>query len=348
MNCYILYLYVVLSLYIVGGYGAIIMTVSSKIPPKEFMQSMSSQYGYVYASSTFFIPTTEPPTSTTTSLRTLLTPLSLKTPPVDTRVKPTPPSDYTRKVTTTTTTTTVKITALPIVTNSNYSYHFGTPRSSPPKTIPGKTANITTTITTTITNIQTTVPIPIPTTVLTTVPTTVNIPMTTISSKITTITTTSSKPLTLIPVVITDISQLSNTIKSNTKAVITNTSAAKVPGTTPTKVVTAPITYMGTIPTSTSRTYNNKSTKNTKVVPSEAKTVPLSSTASSSTKSIVMTTTTTTTNNPPPQTTTQAPQENCVEKYGQCGGKGYNGPTCCVSGTTCHAYNEYYSQCILA
>jgi len=329
----------------VGSYGDIIMTGSSKIPPKEFMHSMSSQYGYVYTSSTFFIPTTEPPTTTTT-LRTLLTPLSLKTPPVDTRVKPTPPSDYTRKVTTTT--TSIKITSLPIVTNPKYSYVFGnTSRSSTPaKTIPGKTANITTTITTTITNIQATVPIPVPTTVITTEPTTLNAVQTTITTTVpsTSIITTTTKSIAFIT--ITDISQLTRTNKSNTKAIITNTST-KVPGTTPTKVVTAPITYNGTIPTFTSRTYNNKSTKNTKIVPSEAKTVPQSSTASSSTKSVVMTTTTTT-NNPPPQTTTQAPQENCVQHYGQCGGKDYNGPTCCVSGTTCYSYNEYYSQCIPA
>ncbi|CAD0095977.1 unnamed protein product [Aureobasidium mustum] len=32
--------------------------------------------------------------------------------------------------------------------------------------------------------------------------------------------------------------------------------------------------------------------------------------------------------------------------WGQCGGKGYTGPTTCVSGTTCKVQNDYYSQCL--
>ena len=35
----------------------------------------------------------------------------------------------------------------------------------------------------------------------------------------------------------------------------------------------------------------------------------------------------------------------CAALYGQCGGQGYNGPTCCSSGT-CKASNQYYSQCL--
>ncbi|ORX68909.1 hypothetical protein BCR32DRAFT_250294 [Anaeromyces robustus] len=37
---------------------------------------------------------------------------------------------------------------------------------------------------------------------------------------------------------------------------------------------------------------------------------------------------------------------NCAIKYGQCGGKDFKGPNCCVSGSTCSKVNEYYSQCI--
>jgi cellulase len=33
-------------------------------------------------------------------------------------------------------------------------------------------------------------------------------------------------------------------------------------------------------------------------------------------------------------------------KWAQCGGKGFSGPTSCVSGTTCKVQNDYYSQCI--
>lgn len=35
----------------------------------------------------------------------------------------------------------------------------------------------------------------------------------------------------------------------------------------------------------------------------------------------------------------------CVGKYEQCGGEGYNGPTCCKNGLTCHRISRYFSQC---
>jgi cellulase len=37
-----------------------------------------------------------------------------------------------------------------------------------------------------------------------------------------------------------------------------------------------------------------------------------------------------------------------VQKYGQCGGKGYTGATICADGWTCKAQNDYYSQCLSA
>jgi len=36
----------------------------------------------------------------------------------------------------------------------------------------------------------------------------------------------------------------------------------------------------------------------------------------------------------------------CGQAYAQCGGNGFNGPTCCVSGYTCKVANEWYSQCV--
>ena len=36
----------------------------------------------------------------------------------------------------------------------------------------------------------------------------------------------------------------------------------------------------------------------------------------------------------------------CAKKWNQCGGIGFNGPTCCESGSTCHELNKYYSQCM--
>ncbi|KAI0517441.1 1, 4-beta cellobiohydrolase [Xylaria bambusicola] len=39
-------------------------------------------------------------------------------------------------------------------------------------------------------------------------------------------------------------------------------------------------------------------------------------------------------------------RQNCAAQYGQCGGIGWSGATCCVSGSTCVAQNDYYSQCL--
>lgn len=56
---------------------------------------------------------------------------------------------------------------------------------------------------------------------------------------------------------------------------------------------------------------------------------------------------------PPPVVVTPTPTPspppstgNCAAKWGQCGGIGYNGPTCCQSGSTCRVSNPYYSQCL--
>jgi len=38
-------------------------------------------------------------------------------------------------------------------------------------------------------------------------------------------------------------------------------------------------------------------------------------------------------------------ESQCAEKWAQCGGVGFSGPTCCKSGSTCHEINKYYSQC---
>ncbi|KAK3986185.1 Alpha/Beta hydrolase protein [Cladorrhinum sp. PSN332] len=63
-----------------------------------------------------------------------------------------------------------------------------------------------------------------------------------------------------------------------------------------------------------------------------------------------------TTTQPPVPTfatsTTQAPQPTqqpggpTSPKWGQCGGIGWNGPTACVSGTTCNKINDWYFQCL--
>ncbi|GFF30823.1 endo-1,4-beta-xylanase [Aspergillus udagawae] len=62
--------------------------------------------------------------------------------------------------------------------------------------------------------------------------------------------------------------------------------------------------------------------------------------ASGSTTTTTLTTTTKTT------TTTGASSTGVAQKWGQCGGIGWNGPTTCVSGTTCQKQNDWYSQCL--
>ncbi|KAG9045366.1 hypothetical protein FS837_006435 [Tulasnella sp. UAMH 9824] len=47
-----------------------------------------------------------------------------------------------------------------------------------------------------------------------------------------------------------------------------------------------------------------------------------------------------------PTTTPSNGGGNCVAIWGQCGGQGYNGPTCCQSGSTCKYSNQWYSQCL--
>ncbi|KAK4151141.1 Xyn11B [Chaetomidium leptoderma] len=37
---------------------------------------------------------------------------------------------------------------------------------------------------------------------------------------------------------------------------------------------------------------------------------------------------------------------NCSAKYGQCGGQGWGGPSCCQSGSSCKVSNQWYSQCL--
>jgi len=43
---------------------------------------------------------------------------------------------------------------------------------------------------------------------------------------------------------------------------------------------------------------------------------------------------------------TDSPTGQCAKKWAQCGGIGYNGPTCCEAGSTCHELGKYYSQCM--
>ena len=56
-------------------------------------------------------------------------------------------------------------------------------------------------------------------------------------------------------------------------------------------------------------------------------------------------TTPTTTTTKPVTTSTGTSSGSCSALYGQCGGIGWTGATCCSSGT-CKVYSTYYSQCL--
>ncbi|KAJ3042795.1 hypothetical protein HDV00_006615 [Rhizophlyctis rosea] len=45
-------------------------------------------------------------------------------------------------------------------------------------------------------------------------------------------------------------------------------------------------------------------------------------------------------------TTTTQSTGSCAARFAQCGGQGFTGPTCCQSGSTCKASNQWYSQCL--
>jgi endo-1,4-beta-xylanase len=58
-----------------------------------------------------------------------------------------------------------------------------------------------------------------------------------------------------------------------------------------------------------------------------------------------------TTTSPPPSQSTPPSSGgggggSCSAKWGQCGGQGWSGPSCCQSGSTCQVSNAWYSQCL--
>merc|ERR1712224_841384 len=47
-------------------------------------------------------------------------------------------------------------------------------------------------------------------------------------------------------------------------------------------------------------------------------------------------------------TPSPTPSVSCSALWGQCGGQGWTGPTCCVEGAYCVFVSEWYSQCRLS
>lgn len=59
----------------------------------------------------------------------------------------------------------------------------------------------------------------------------------------------------------------------------------------------------------------------------------------------------TTSTNPVQTTTTTTPTStptgtDAAQRWGQCGGNGWTGPTTCASPYTCQKVNDWYSQCL--
>ncbi|GAA6029745.1 hypothetical protein JCM8097_001028 [Rhodosporidiobolus ruineniae] len=80
---------------------------------------------------------------------------------------------------------------------------------------------------------------------------------------------------------------------------------------------------------------------------SSSSALPGISTSTSSTSSSSSTSTTTTaTSSASPNPSAPAACSGVSTQWGQCGGIGYSGPTCCPSGTYCSVLNPWYSQCL--
>ncbi|KAH9149644.1 hypothetical protein AeRB84_007356, partial [Aphanomyces euteiches] len=91
----------------------------------------------------------------------------------------------------------------------------------------------------------------------------------------------------------------------------------------------------------------------TSVKPNPSSSVPTSAPSSSAPSTSAPTTrptsapsTSAPTTRPTSAPSTSVPSSGAVGAWGQCGGGSYSGPTSCVSGYTCKAYSEWYSQCI--
>ncbi|KAH8553780.1 EndoEXOCELLULASE [Umbelopsis sp. PMI_123] len=101
----------------------------------------------------------------------------------------------------------------------------------------------------------------------------------------------------------------------------------------------------GNMPNSTTTT---TSTPTTTTTTTTSTTTSSTTTAPTTTATTTTTTTTktTTTKTSTSATTTTSSSASCATHWGQCGGTGWTGPTCCESGYTCTVSNAYYSQCL--
>ena len=148
------------------------------------------------------------------------------------------------------------------------------------------------------------------------------------------------------------ITQTSSYVQSGVKSFAPCTSVQTFcPSSTSTKVPPSSITTTTTkVPPSSTSTSTTKippssiTTSTTKVPPvSTSKCLPITVTVTEKTTIKEIITVTVTKNNGP---TNNPGNSNCASKWQQCGGKNFQGPTCCQSGLQCQYISDYYSQCL--
>ncbi|OUM60269.1 carbohydrate-binding module family 1 protein [Piromyces sp. E2] len=200
---------------------------------------------------------------------------------------------------------------------------FITLRTIPVFTKSGLVTSSTSSITlptTTTTRIVATRPLPIFSSVTTS---TEAIPTTTNTTKTIVITTTTTKAL---PITTTTTKALPITTTTTKALPITTTTTKALPiTTTTTKALPITTTTTKALPITTTTT---------KALPNVCTPVTVTTTEIV-TVTVTIKVTPTTNNN-----------QNCATKWGQCGGIGFNGPTCCQQGSSCVRVNDYYSQCL--
>ncbi|ORX42395.1 hypothetical protein BCR36DRAFT_587215 [Piromyces finnis] len=86
--------------------------------------------------------------------------------------------------------------------------------------------------------------------------------------------------------------------------------------------------------------------RNTKTENCEKVTVTIKDKTTVTIKETIKETVTVTKTVQPHASNTNDATTKCVKKWGQCGGVGFNGSSCCESGLTCQKINKYYSQCM--
>jgi len=97
-----------------------------------------------------------------------------------------------------------------------------------------------------------------------------------------------------------------------------------------------------TTTTTTKKTTTTTTTKKTTTTTTRKSTTKKTTTTTTTKKTTTTTTKKTTTK---PIETEAVDDSKCADKWAQCGGLEFKGPTCCKSGLKCHELNPYYFQC---